>query len=143
MSHRQARAELNGTTQFTIAPRKIRRGERRVGITKCSASFGKVFIDCEGSARGLFRLASAFDGSNVAARSKTYIGVSQARVGKRIIVIFLNRLLEIAICREHIFAGATLGIRPALHVISESFDILGGALREMLPLGASQLQAEL
>src|ERR1700674_4301627 len=102
-------------------------------------SLGQVFIEREGFARGLFCFAPAFDGGKVAAQSKNCIGISQARVGERIIVVFFNRLLVIADGLKEIFAGATLGIHSPLHVILESFEVFGGTLRKLLSLRATQL----
>ena len=44
-------------------------------LRKCGVSFGQVVIERDGFARGLFRFAPAFNGRNVAARSKNCIGV--------------------------------------------------------------------
>jgi hypothetical protein len=44
-------------------------------LTKGGVSFSQVIIDDDGFARGLFRFAPAFNGGNVAAQSKTSIGV--------------------------------------------------------------------
>lgn len=71
MSHGYARAEFDRTPQFTITKREIVRDEPPVGLTKCDVSFSQVFIEREGFAGGLFRLAPAFQRRNVAASTET------------------------------------------------------------------------
>src|SRR5262249_45338769 len=66
-----------------------------------------------------------------------------AGIGWRIFGIFLNCLVAIADGREQIIAGATKGIGPTLGVVLKSFGVLRGTLRELLFLGARQLQAQL
>ena len=56
--------------QFAITQREIGRGERHVDLTKCDVSFGQVFIEREGFARGLFRFAPTFNWRNLAVNSK-------------------------------------------------------------------------
>src|SRR5262245_51498949 len=106
-------------------------------------SFGQALIKRDGFARCLFGFARTVNRRNVAISAKIRIGVSKARVGERIVAIFLYRSVIVAYGCKQVFAGATLRRRKPLHVILESFKVLRWALGKLLTLGAAQPQAQL